>query len=154
MIINRSRLCPCGRHKKAPYCRFGNKEHFLLYGQPTDLDADLILVDEVSMLDVYLAGRLFDALKYGAQLVLIGDADQLPSVGPGAVLSEMISECRHLFNHRTISEKTNSKQIKYREGNEKPLPPQPYYELSLRLEVGGLLHQPSGLFLFEFDIYK
>lgn len=61
------------------------------YGQPTDLDADLILVDEVSMLDVYLAGRLFDALKYCAQLVLIGDADQLPSVGPGAVLSEMIA---------------------------------------------------------------
>ena len=61
------------------------------YGQPTDLEADLILVDEVSMLDVYLAGRLFDALKYGAQLVLIGDADQLPSVGPGAVLSEMIA---------------------------------------------------------------
>lgn len=61
------------------------------YGRPTDLDADLILVDEVSMLDVYLAGRLFDALKYGAQLVLIGDADQLPSVGPGAVLSEMIA---------------------------------------------------------------
>lgn len=65
-----------------------------------------------------------------------------------------LSECRHLFNHRTISEKTNSKQIKYREGNEKPLPSQPYYELSLRLEVGGRLHQPSGLFLFEFEIYK
>ena len=31
LIINSSRLCPCGRHKKAPYCRFGNKEHFLLY---------------------------------------------------------------------------------------------------------------------------
>ena len=48
----------------------------------------------------------------------------------------------------------NLKQIKYREGNEKPLPPQPYYELFLHLEVGGMLHQPSGLFLFEFDIYK
>ena len=43
------------------------------------------------MLDVYLAGYLFDAVKYGAQMVLIGDADQLPSVGPGAVLSEMIA---------------------------------------------------------------
>lgn len=61
------------------------------YGLPTDLEADLILVDEVSMLDVYLAGKLFDAIKYGAQLVLIGDSDQLPSVGPGAVLSEMIA---------------------------------------------------------------
>lgn len=61
------------------------------YGAPEVLDADLVLVDEVSMLDIYLAGHLFDALKYGCQVVLIGDADQLPSVGPGAVLKELIA---------------------------------------------------------------
>lgn len=61
------------------------------YGAPEVLDADLVLVDEVSMLDIYLAGHLFDALKYGRQVVLIGDADQLPSVGPGAVLKELIA---------------------------------------------------------------
>lgn len=61
------------------------------YGESEMLDADLILVDEVSMLDIYLAGNLFDAIRPGSQLVLIGDADQLPSVGPGAVLSEMIA---------------------------------------------------------------
>lgn len=61
------------------------------FSEPTPLDADLILVDEVSMLDIYLAGHLFEALKKGSQLVLIGDADQLPSVGPGAVLSELIA---------------------------------------------------------------
>lgn len=61
------------------------------YGNPETLDADLILVDEVSMLDIYLAGDLFDSVKPGSQLILIGDADQLPSVGPGAVLSEMIA---------------------------------------------------------------
>lgn len=61
------------------------------YGKPEGLTADLILVDEVSMLDIYLAGYLFDAVKYGAQIILVGDADQLPSVGPGAVLSEMIA---------------------------------------------------------------
>ena len=54
------------------------------------MEADLILVDEVSMLDVYLALHLFQAVKEGAQLILIGDSDQLPSVGPVAVLSEMI----------------------------------------------------------------
>lgn len=64
------------------------------YGEPQPLDADLVLVDEVSMLDIYMAGYLFEALKDDAQIVLIGDADQLPSVGPGAVLSEIIeSEC-------------------------------------------------------------
>ena len=60
------------------------------YGESQALDADIILVDEVSMMDIYLAGRLLEAVKSKAQIVLIGDSDQLPSVGPGAVLSEMI----------------------------------------------------------------
>lgn len=59
------------------------------------IDADLILIDEISMLDIYLAGRVFDALKDNAQIVLIGDAEQLPSVGPGAVLSELL-ECQQI----------------------------------------------------------
>lgn len=64
------------------------------YNEPAELTADLILVDEVSMLDIYLAEHLFCAVKNNCQIVLIGDADQLPSVGPRAVLSEMIaSEC-------------------------------------------------------------
>lgn len=64
------------------------------YGEPQALDADIILVDEVSMMDIYLAGRLLEAVKSRAQIVLIGDSDQLPSVGPGAVLSEMIASGR------------------------------------------------------------
>ena len=60
------------------------------YSEPTKIEADLIIIDEVSMLDIHLAGRLFDAVKNSAQIVLIGDADQLPSVGPGAVLSELL----------------------------------------------------------------
>lgn len=61
------------------------------FGEPKAIDADLVLVDEVSMLDVYIAGYLFESLKEGAQIVLVGDSDQLPSVGPGAVLSEIIA---------------------------------------------------------------
>ena len=64
------------------------------YGEPEIIEADLILVDEVSMLDIYLAGYLFGAIEYGKRIVLIGDADQLPSVGPGAVLSEIIASSR------------------------------------------------------------
>lgn len=55
------------------------------------LYADLILVDEVSMMDAFLADRLFAAVPPNARLVLVGDADQLPSVGPGAVLKEIIN---------------------------------------------------------------
>ena len=64
------------------------------YGDPEIIEADLILVDEVSMLDIYLAGYLFGAIESGKRIVLIGDADQLPSVGPGAVLSEIIASGR------------------------------------------------------------
>ena len=61
------------------------------YSEPQMLDADLVVVDEVSMMDIYLANHLFQAVPRGSQLVLVGDADQLPSVGPGAVLSEIIA---------------------------------------------------------------
>jgi exodeoxyribonuclease V alpha subunit len=55
------------------------------------LEADLIVLDEVSMLDVELAAHLLDAVPSGCRLVLVGDADQLPSVGPGNVLADLIS---------------------------------------------------------------
>jgi exodeoxyribonuclease V alpha subunit len=64
------------------------------YGSPENVDADFVLIDETSMLDIYLSGKLFSALKPGTQTVFVGDADQLPSVGPGAVLSEMIASGR------------------------------------------------------------
>lgn len=60
------------------------------YCEPEQLEADLILVDEVSMMDIYLAGHLLYSIPQGSQLVLIGDVDQLPSVGPGAVLKSLI----------------------------------------------------------------
>ena len=52
--------------------------------------ADLVIVDEASMVDQELMARLLDALKPEARLVLLGDADQLPSVGRGAVLRDLV----------------------------------------------------------------
>lgn len=57
---------------------------------PEQLDADLVLVDEASMMDQTLSWYLFNAIPPMCRLILVGDADQLPSVGPGAVLSELI----------------------------------------------------------------
>ena len=57
---------------------------------PEQVDADLVLVDEISMLDMAMTWYLFHALPPMCRLVLVGDADQLPSVGPGAVLSELL----------------------------------------------------------------
>ncbi len=55
------------------------------------LEADCVVVDEVSMLDVELGARLVEAVPPGCRLVLVGDADQLPSVGPGDVLADLIT---------------------------------------------------------------
>ncbi len=54
------------------------------------LDVDLLVVDEVSMADVALANQLLRAVPPWAAVVLVGDGDQLPSVGPGAVLADLI----------------------------------------------------------------
>jgi exodeoxyribonuclease V alpha subunit len=55
------------------------------------LDLDLLVVDEASMVDVALANQLLRAVPAHACLVLVGDVDQLPSVGPGLVLAELIA---------------------------------------------------------------
>jgi exodeoxyribonuclease V alpha subunit len=54
------------------------------------LEGDVVVVDEISMVDVPLMSRLLDALPRKARLILVGDADQLPSVGPGLVLADTI----------------------------------------------------------------
>ncbi|MBM4342840.1 MAG: ATP-dependent RecD-like DNA helicase [Deltaproteobacteria bacterium] len=55
------------------------------------IEADLVIVDEASMVDAALMAQLLGALPEHARLVLVGDADQLPSVGPGAVLADLLA---------------------------------------------------------------
>ena len=60
------------------------------YNEGNPLPLDMLVVDEVSMLDLLLANNLLKALRPGTHLLLVGDADQLPSVGPGDVLRDVI----------------------------------------------------------------
>ena len=55
------------------------------------LDADIVIIDEMSMVDVFLMNYLVKALYQGTKLILVGDVDQLPSVGPGNVLQDLIN---------------------------------------------------------------
>ena len=59
-------------------------------GEEWPLDADLVVVDESSMLDVELAAALVEACADGTRLLLVGDPAQLPSIGPGRVLADII----------------------------------------------------------------
>ena len=54
------------------------------------IDADVIVVDEVSMVDMFLMNYLLSCIYKGTKLILVGDVDQLPSVGPGSVLKDLI----------------------------------------------------------------
>lgn len=65
------------------------------------LDIDFLVVDEVSMLDLLLANHLLKALKPGTHLLLVGDVDQLPSVGAGDVLRELINSGTVPVSHLT-----------------------------------------------------
>ncbi|MEU6393131.1 ATP-dependent RecD-like DNA helicase [Streptomyces sp. NPDC046939] len=62
------------------------------YDKDRPLDADLVVVDEASMLDLLLANKLVKAVPPGAHLLFVGDVDQLPSVGAGEVLRDMLAE--------------------------------------------------------------
>ena len=54
------------------------------------LEADVIIIDEMSMVDIFLMNSLLRAIAVGTRLILVGDANQLPSVGPGNVLKDII----------------------------------------------------------------
>ena len=62
------------------------------------LEADVVIIDEMSMVDISLMHALLRAIPYGCRLILVGDTNQLPSVGPGNVLADIIAS--HMF--RTV----------------------------------------------------
>ncbi len=70
---------------------FHPQERKFTRGREHPLECDLLIVDEMSMVDMVLFGYLLDALPPSAKLILVGDVDQLPSVGPGNVLRDLES---------------------------------------------------------------
>jgi len=70
---------------------YSPKEGGFKRNEDNPLEADLVVIDEVSMVDILLMNHLLKAIPPGATLILVGDSDQLPSVGPGNVLRDIIS---------------------------------------------------------------
>jgi exodeoxyribonuclease V alpha subunit len=67
--------------------------------QGAPIDGDIIIVDEVSMVDMFIMSYLLDCIYKGTKLILVGDCDQLPSVGPGSVLKDLIASERIVTVH-------------------------------------------------------
>ncbi len=78
--------------------------------QRLPLEADLVLVDEASMLDIRLASQLLSAIPRSATLVLVGDIDQLPPVGPGQPLRDLIASrvCKTIRLHEVFRQAQQS----------------------------------------------
>lgn len=79
-------------------------ENVFTKGEDEPIEADVIIVDEASMIDVMLMNSLLKAISSTTRLILVGDVDQLPSVGPGNVLRDIIesegiavSRLKHIF---------------------------------------------------------
>jgi exodeoxyribonuclease V alpha subunit len=70
--------------------KFDPLSRSFLYNEQDRLPLDAIIIDESSMIDLALAASLFQAIPKGARVVVVGDADQLPSVGPGRFLSDLL----------------------------------------------------------------
>lgn len=76
------------------------------------LDADVIIIDETSMVDIFLMHSLLRAVPYGARLILVGDASQLPSVGAGNVLCDIIdSGCFGVVSLKRIFRQSDAGDI-------------------------------------------
>lgn len=76
------------------------------------LEADVIIIDEMSMVDISLMVALLKAVEVGTRLILVGDVDQLPSVGPGNVLRDIInSDCFHVVKLTKIFRQASESEI-------------------------------------------
>lgn len=83
-----------------------------LKGEESPLQCDVLIVDEASMIDILLMNSLLKAIPMGTRLIIVGDADQLPSVGPGNVLRDLIeSKCVKVVRLKDIFRQAEESMI-------------------------------------------
>ncbi len=77
-------------HRLLDYHYSDNHTPYFQRDEESPLDYDVVILDEVSMIDIQLMNGFLKALRQGTRLIMVGDSDQLPSVGPGNVLQDII----------------------------------------------------------------
>lgn len=99
-IMETSGHFACTVHRLLEYC-YDEETGYMSFGKNASqpLEVHAVIVDEASMLDLMLTEALCDAIRPGTRLILVGDADQLPSVGAGNVLADLI-ESDYFFTAR------------------------------------------------------
>ena len=85
---------PASTIHRALEANFAGSARGFVKNENNPLDVDVIIIDEVSMLDVFLMSSLMKAVSFGTRIIMVGDKDQLPSVGAGNVLADIIASNR------------------------------------------------------------
>lgn len=85
---------PASTIHRALEVNFAGNGRGFVRNENNPLEADVIIIDEVSMLDVFLFSSLLKAVNFGTRIIMVGDKDQLPSVGAGNVLADIIASER------------------------------------------------------------
>ena len=85
---------PASTIHRALEVNFSGNSRGFVRNENNPLEADVIIIDEVSMLDVFLMSSLLKAVSFGTRIIMVGDKDQLPSVGAGNVLADVIASNR------------------------------------------------------------
>ncbi len=81
-------------------------------GEETPLECDVVIIDEASMIDIILMNTLLKAVALGTRIIIVGDVDQLPSVGPGNVLRDLIeSKCVKVVRLKEIFRQSKESMI-------------------------------------------
>ncbi|WMJ79659.1 ATP-dependent RecD-like DNA helicase [Clostridium sp. MB40-C1] len=81
-------------------------------GEESPLQCDVVIIDEASMIDILLMNNLLKAIPMGTRLIIVGDSDQLPSVGPGNVLRDLIeSKCVKVVRLKEIFRQAEESMI-------------------------------------------
>ena len=92
----------------------GEESDNLLFskGEEAPLECDVIIIDEASMIDIMLMNNLLKAVSLGTRIIIVGDVDQLPSVGPGNVLRDFIeSKCIKVVRLKEIFRQSQESMI-------------------------------------------
>ncbi|WP_251861548.1 ATP-dependent RecD-like DNA helicase [Clostridium sp. Marseille-Q2269] len=87
-------------------------EEIFSKGEETPLECDVVIIDEASMIDIILMNTLLKAISIGTRIIIVGDVDQLPSVGPGNVLRDLIeSKCVKVVRLKEIFRQSKESMI-------------------------------------------
>ncbi|MBI6874012.1 SF1B family DNA helicase RecD2 [Clostridium aciditolerans] len=90
----------------------GDDDLLFTRGEDAPLECDVIIIDEASMIDITLMHNLLKAVSLGTRLIIVGDVDQLPSVGPGNVLRDLIeSKCIKVVRLKDIFRQSQESMI-------------------------------------------